>query len=64
MSSKEAREYAERRTKRPIGRATFSSWGIPHYKDGRCSIYLQSVLDRHLDERIARLSQQLFGKAV
>jgi hypothetical protein len=64
MRRRKAREYLEDRLGRPVSDNTMIyTWGIPYYRDGRDAIYLRSVLDRFVAERIVKVSQQVFGSA-
>ncbi len=57
--------YLARQLGRPVSDNTMIyTWRIPYFRDGRDAIYLRSVLDRFIAERIAKVSQQVFGNAV
>jgi hypothetical protein len=64
MRRRKAREYLERKLGRPVSDNTMIyTWRIPYFRDGRDSIYLKSTLDRFVAERIAAVSQHMFGNA-
>jgi hypothetical protein len=65
MRRRVAREYLQHQLGRPVSDSTMIyTWRIPYFRDGRDAIYLRSVLDRFVTERIATVSQQVFGNAV
>jgi hypothetical protein len=64
MRRRVAREYLQRQLGRPVSdNPMIYTWRIPYVRDGRDAIYLRSVLDRFVADRIEKVSRQVFGNA-
>jgi hypothetical protein len=57
---RQAMARAREKTGRPVSATTLVyTWKVPYYRDGRDAIYLEDVLDAHINEHLAAVEQQV-----